>query len=90
MGNNINGKCGKQDDARSCQEECQKTGKCKFWTFNKRTEWCDLKTMIRKADVQNGRKEFISGDENCKVPKRLASYEDSDESDDSCESDESR
>ena len=46
--------------------------------------------MIRKADVQNGRKEFISGDENCKVPKRLASYEDSDESDDSCESDESR
>ena len=66
---NIPGKSGKQDDARSCQEECQKTERCKFWTFNKRNERCYLKT--RRTKVEKGKKKFISGDKKCEVPNRL-------------------
>ena len=78
-GNNI--KCNKQDDANCCQRECQKNKKCEFWTFDRKTELCYLKS--RKENVQNDKKEFISGGVDCIVPNRLAA------SCKSCDSDES-
>ena len=64
-----------KEDARQCQIQCKRNPNCSFWTFDREFEWCYLKTSKEKVfENIEDEKKYISGDQNCKVPIKLASW----------------
>ena len=70
VANIVMGQNNPQPSWSACQRSCAQQARCSYWTWEKRSTWCHLKT--RRAGVTHNQPNYVSGSKRCLLPEQSA------------------